>query len=1090
MRAFLAMLALLLAVPALAADAPAIIQAGQNPSAFRDAIHPDPSHYTPDDFQAAGDGVKSFSSTYDLPATASPTLRMLATYQLDGVTINCTGAGNNTTTITLPAGSMPLMLGGATSMRVQIASCPGLTNAQVNSISGSGVGPYTLTTDLSSTGAFSGTGTVVFDPTSMRGGTDTTAGAQTPQWWHYGAGSISGATLTMPANTFNIVRDVTQQNASGLMSTYIAIDDPAGVCPQYRGTILSAADTAHATLSPAPTCIPAGPTLAIWSADLMFPADVATGHTFPGVAWSCRFWRSGASSLAVVLSVGSYVDPFHVTLTGTPGTAVTAFTTELECGTPDDTALDNTAIAAFNAGYGSIFAPPGKQYFMAADTAVVDLAKVNLCSDGYFTGRLLWTNLLNFTRCTPTRGQPQMRRTIDPKVHLAHSLTVSGRPIKAAMVGDSLFQTGSNGMGDVGSGVTQLNDWLSTSLGKPVNFFEYNIGGTLLANLAPNSGLNVSGNGIGIPTAPQIATTSAWYTNSGQKWIDYVKGICPDVVFIEFGNDGGNLWWSSFVDVNGYMNSAAWQTACGYTPDIIYIPSGGNGASAYATGQMEGFYFEEDFLRSAVLAGDTMPPGITMGSGGAVGILDFGHSYNAKRYGYDQWAPQMTRAVDVTPGGSANTTALTWPYKWPRPVRNLQLSTQFKENGTANLTTATFFNTNLGGALNFPLSGGENGTPWLMGGQSSPAQIAYSGNELQIQRDAGGNIAVTGYTFRVTESPASCSITSGAAILTCTTAIANGGFYYANIIVQGAGAATCPTDMGGSNCLFTTIAAGGVNNTGKILTLVANASATLTNAPANLVIYRTFLPYTITGVSAQINNGSDGSPVCAQCGFTVGIGFRVVGPIAELQNHFAFANGLPIFNGPVVRFGGKYTPTFTAGISGTVTPPSQFNAATLGQNAEDADDSTEWTPTLGVDADCWGQSPGYVGPKGGGYSGHMTAECLRHAFGDVLAANSFSVVDPYSAGVKVVAAAAGSTTIPNGATWLNLVPAGTIASFTVNLPALPSPNLPVTISTTQTITTLTVASALTINGAPTSLAANAATTFRFDQASQSWNRMQ
>jgi hypothetical protein len=78
--------------------------------------------------------------------------------------------------------------------------------------------------------------------------------------------------------------------------------------------------------------------------------------------------------------------------------------------------------------------------------------------------------------------------------------------------------------------------------------------------------------------------------------------------------------------------------------------------------------------------------------------------------------------------------------------------------------------------------------------------------------------------------------------------------------------------------------------------------------------------------------------------------------------------------------------------------------------------------------------------------------------------------------------------------WLALTPTGTIASLTVVLP-IGSDGQEVLVSTTQALTSLTVtgatvgASPQPVNGAPTTMAANAFFRLRFDGVSSSWYRV-
>ena len=78
--------------------------------------------------------------------------------------------------------------------------------------------------------------------------------------------------------------------------------------------------------------------------------------------------------------------------------------------------------------------------------------------------------------------------------------------------------------------------------------------------------------------------------------------------------------------------------------------------------------------------------------------------------------------------------------------------------------------------------------------------------------------------------------------------------------------------------------------------------------------------------------------------------------------------------------------------------------------------------------------------------------------------------------------------VPNG--WLVLTPLAGYAAGTLVLPAMPVNQQQVTVSCTQAVTTLTVnGNGKTVNGAPTTLAANATFSLRFDGVNQSWYRI-
>jgi hypothetical protein len=86
---------------------------------------------------------------------------------------------------------------------------------------------------------------------------------------------------------------------------------------------------------------------------------------------------------------------------------------------------------------------------------------------------------------------------------------------------------------------------------------------------------------------------------------------CWDVVFLEFQNDGTSFLESTFYDVNGYINTA-WLSSCGFVPDIIWITGPGQSTTAYPVAIQESNLFQQDFIRSAVMAGNTMPPSVSL----------------------------------------------------------------------------------------------------------------------------------------------------------------------------------------------------------------------------------------------------------------------------------------------------------------------------------------------------------------------------------------------------------------------------------------------------------------------------------------------
>lgn len=81
-----------------------------------------------------------------------------------------------------------------------------------------------------------------------------------------------------------------------------------------------------------------------------------------------------------------------------------------------------------------------------------------------------------------------------------------------------------------------------------------------------------------------------------------------------------------------------------------------------------------------------------------------------------------------------------------------------------------------------------------------------------------------------------------------------------------------------------------------------------------------------------------------------------------------------------------------------------------------------------------------------------------------------------------------SVTILEGDTWLILTPVAGYATGTIILPTGVDGEL-VTVNCTQVVTTLTITSASTVTGAPTTLAANDYFTLKYDQINDTWYRI-
>lgn len=86
-------------------------------------------------------------------------------------------------------------------------------------------------------------------------------------------------------------------------------------------------------------------------------------------------------------------------------------------------------------------------------------------------------------------------------------------------------------------------------------------------------------------------------------------------------------------------------------------------------------------------------------------------------------------------------------------------------------------------------------------------------------------------------------------------------------------------------------------------------------------------------------------------------------------------------------------------------------------------------------------------------------------------------------------ATAFTVTVNAGDVWLILTPTGTLAAGTIALPDGPADGDEVTVNCTQVVTALTVSSAKTVTGAPTTLSANDFFSMRYDAVGGVWYRI-
>jgi hypothetical protein len=1053
-----------------------------NPSAARGNLLDTTLHVTPLDaaFAAAGN-----AQAYNAPtviSAASNVLGIQAAYAFSaGVSVACT-SGSNVVVVTVPTGVlMPSYL----NTRLGMTGCGaagGATNNQITALTGSSP-TYTLALDAN----MATTATATSFTVSTNGGN---APPGTSTYQHnmnltQCAVAVGNVSLVCPGNSFSTVMDMTETGEMGEWFGYVAIHDPTGGCPDFKSKILSSTSTT-ATLASAPTCaISNSAYVQLYTGQLVLDASM--------VGYSFDIPNAGVTTGGVTAdwkpTLSSVTDPFHGVMSSNASTAWQNNLDRIIAGTDDSTALKAMATYANANGIAQAYFPYGRDYYFA-NPDMTNLATLQLCADGVRGGHIYYPQdqkiLRNVARCMNARNVPPAVRTLNPKLNFRQAMAQPSA-VTVDIVGDSMIVPGSNGLGEYGSLSRLVADQIqAANPSKTILINDRAIGATNMCILDP-AGPNCSGNGSGIPATAQIGTSVAWYTNGSAQWMSYVLADCPDVIVLRFSNDGSNFLWSSFWNVIAYTQTPTWNSTCGSNPDILFVTPGTQavdgtlGTNAYAA--QESILFIGQFIRSAILAGDTP----AMANGGRVGLIDAGQRDWLYNTGVDLENQPMRRANEMAfLHANPNTNIKpTWPITWVSPVLKWGASGMVFGQ-SVNETAASFWASV--GQMNLPLGNGASATPVAAGGQTSTFTTGYPGNQLTVERDSGtGNFTVTGYTYYVPSIGASCSITSGAASLVCTASVANLGYRYGNIAVAGAGAATCPLSIGGSNCLITTLS--NVSTDGKTLTLGANASATLTGASTKMVFYHTFYGPKVTGFSTSTYWNQGGVS-------TYTSNFETQGSRAYLRIN-SVGDGPSVFAGPIAAFGGHYLPKLTM----TNTYSNQwyfFQTTNITQVSSQSEDDGTWP--LGAvqttDLEEWGNytPSAYTGPYAGGGNAHVGTLGIL-AYQDVLLANrdglNFEATSS-QAGNTVVAAAAGSFTMPVGATWLNLTPAGTIASFTVTAPLKPAPNSPIVISTTQTITTLTILnnSGQTLTFTPGTLSAGSAVTFRWDAKNATWQRVQ
>lgn len=1100
----------LLAVLSCAALAQPVVPGGGSGAAGRAAIGYSPTSLNTSDATYALARNTQRGPAYVFTTVNQPDVQFMSTVDIDGAT-GATVSCNSTTsvTVTLPGNmKLPSDLTTNGAYLMSVTGACNIINPIVTAVSGSN--PYTVTI-----GSASGVGT----------GTNTTGFQFYPRYANSNLFPANPAyqtvtphktimvqctlttstpnTLACPTGTFNTNADVTQSGSTAQFGTSVYLQDGTGTCQDFTTQITSSTTTTATLATPWTGCSAfASRNVTIWLATQSFLFSNGTGLTNNMVGQTCNLpGLSNGNDLTA--AIATYVNPFHVTLASNAGTTAGNGGTPMPaiCGTDDSAKFKTMTQAAVAARIRVInFAPPsvGGAAVLGGTSGVVGLfnhdftyaGSVIGCNDGLGGGNVAYpdSNKREWfaAPCSPGLTPPAIKVTMT-QANFPHTMGLSVPP-KIAIFGDSGTGVTPNGLDTSGNASGIIADILSagnvTNRGTP-SLYNFSMGGTPLWQLWQSGPVAAGSSGSGIPPTSAI-NANQFYTTAGQKWIVYAQNVCADVIVIDHSAiDGANMLWSAYYGVLGYFRTT-YNAACGFTPDVVWLSYGAGVAfnpTPTSNSAQENARYATDLVRTSILAGDT--------NGVSVSLVDVGTAVELRHNGTDIETPVLARATyNVGPILGIGSPQFSLPYTWPKNVRGYGM--KFANSAAGSLSVSAYWAAI--GAQRFAIGNGTYGNPVGAGTQSG-ATTAYPGNSMVVDLDPAGNLnwRVTGYTFDFTVSMASCSITSGTATLTCTVAPINMGHAWADIVVQGAGAATCPTDIGGSNCLNTTILDTGVSADGKTITLAANASVTVAAAATKLRVYHRFLQPTVTPfLSTQTppGGGTASQFLVSQNGSR----------FALLGNSYTtgFINPVQIWAGQVAKFGGYYKPTVTSSL-GTLTNCCTWAADgnSFQTNSEDDPPYTSLYARTITDDELWGPQNGLtgggqVGPYGGSYTGHWSGlggQILR----DVGAANAaaFQTSSLLPLGSAAVIATTSGYTVPANQGFTKLTPAGTLATCPTTLPSVFPQGQRLDIFTSQIITSWAVSAptGFTIDG--TAVAAGTANqTISYRLNGTIWTRVQ
>jgi hypothetical protein len=362
--------------------------------------------------------------------------------------------------------------------------------------------------------------------------------------------------------------------------------------------------------------------------------------------------------------------------------------------TDDSTALNNCVAAATAAGE-RLIAVNNPLYVPGM---LVAANAVHFVGSGSLIGNKPYKYVVPPFAPAPPRVFTQ---TLTARKHcptLAVSIKATGTGV-CVLTGDSYSAPTTNGFTSsavLWSRLRRVVDFANP--GAVISWYNRGIGGQTWGNLAPT----------GMPTS----TAFSWYTDPLRPWLQYIKDLAPDVVFVNFAsNDGSQFRLSQLNAVRAEM--ASWPKP----PDLVLVTSnpysylytvaGGSPTPAdNAKAQYEGQSYCAEFERTYAIAH-------------GLGLIDTWRAVVMARMGVDVADLPLMRDYTVT-GGTPTTSrvAINLPFTWPVACGGYGGWFFVPANGWAAL----------GNELRFDLG-------------SQTLNTANSGNVFRVGRDtASGNV--------------------------------------------------------------------------------------------------------------------------------------------------------------------------------------------------------------------------------------------------------------------------------------------------------------------------------------------------------------